>query len=131
VPQPKPKTFEYAVEVDRAGRMTIPGGGQLTPPEGWSADHLLLAALVRCSIESLVYHARRGGHEVRASGFASGRVTRRESDQRYGFVDVECTVDVELSPRASDVGDLTAKAERDCFVGASLTVTPRYEWRIA
>jgi len=131
VPQPKPKTFEYAVELDRGGRMTIPGGGQLAPPEGWSADHLLLAALVRCSIDSLVYHARRGGHEVRASGFASGLVTRRDGDGRYGFVDVECAIDAELSPRVSEVAELTAKAERDCFVGASLTVVPRYEWRIA
>ena len=131
MPQPKPKTFEYAVELDRGGRMTIPGGGQLAPPEGWSADHLLLAALVRCSIDSLVYHARRGGHEVRASGFASGLVTRRDGDGRYGFVDVECAIDAELSPRVSEVAELTAKAERDCFVGASLTVVPRYEWRIA
>ena len=26
--------------------------------------------------------------------------------------------------------ELTAKAERDCFVGASLTVKPRYEWKL-
>ncbi len=130
MPQPKAKTFDYAVEVDRAGRMTIPGGGQLAPPEGWSADHLLLAALVRCSIDSLVYHARRGGHEVRAAGFASGQVTRREADGRYAFVRIECTIDAELSPRTSDTADLVAKAERDCFVGASLSVAPRYEWRV-
>src|ERR1044072_5683104 len=52
------KTFEYAVEVDEAGRMTIPGGGQFVPPEGWSADHLLLAALVRCSVDGFAYDAR-------------------------------------------------------------------------
>jgi organic hydroperoxide reductase OsmC/OhrA len=128
--QVKPKVFDYAVEVDRGGRMTIPGGGQLAPPEGWSADHMLLAALVRCSIESLKHHARRRGHEVRASGFASGRVTQRESDGRFAFVDIDCTLDVELTPRADELGDLLARAERDCFVSASLTVTPRYEWRV-
>ena len=26
---------------------------------------------------------------------------------------------------------LIAKAERDCFVGASLVVKPRYEWRVS
>jgi hypothetical protein len=128
-PVAQAKVFEYAVEVDRAGRMTVPGGAQIAPPEGWSPDHLLLAALVRCSIDSLVYHARRSGHAVRASGFASGTVTKR-SDGRYGFVDITCTIDAELSPRASNVDDLLMKAERDCFVGASLTVEPSYEWRV-
>ena len=41
--------------------MTIPGGAQIEHAEGWSPDHLLLAALVRCSIDSFTYHARRAG----------------------------------------------------------------------
>ena len=28
------------------------------------------------------------------------------------------------------VAELLAKAERDCFVGNSLTVTPVYEWTV-
>ena len=129
--QPKPKVLEYAVEVDRGGRMTVPGGGQLAAPEGWSPDHLLLAALVRCSIESLTYHARRAGHDVRASGFASGTVMKRDGDGRYAFVEIDCAIDAELSPRTNEVDDLLVKAERDCFVGASLTVEPRYDWRVS
>ena len=129
--QAKPKVLEYAVEVDRAGRMTVPGCAQLAAPEGWSPDHLLLAALVRCSIESLTYHARRAGHDVRASGFASGTVTKRDDDGRYAFVEIDCAIDAELSPRTNEVDDLLAKAERDCFVGASLRVEPRYDWRIS
>ena len=125
------KVFDYAVEIDRGGRMTIPGGAQITAPEGWSPDHLLLAALVQCSIESLTYHARRAGHDVRASGFASGTVTKREEDERYAFVEIECRIDAELTPRSSEVDDLLEKAERDCFVGATLTVKPRYEWRVS
>src|SRR5689334_11329511 len=82
------KVLEYAVAVDRGGRMTIPGGAQIDRAEGWSADHLLLAALVRCSLDSLAYHARRAGHEVTASGEADGRVTKRESDGRYAFVEI-------------------------------------------
>ncbi len=70
------KVFEYAAEVDRAGRMTIPGGAQIDPPEGWSADHLLLAALIRCSIDSLAFHARRDGHEVAGGGPGARTITK-------------------------------------------------------
>jgi organic hydroperoxide reductase OsmC/OhrA len=127
----KPKNFEYAVEVDRGGRMTIPGGAQIAPAEGWTPDHLLLAALVRCSIESFTFHARRGGHEVAASGEAQGTVTRRESDGRYAFVEIGVRVDAQLTPRAEDTADLIEKAERDCFVGATLNVKPEYEWHVS
>ena len=123
--------FDYAVEIDRGGRMTVPGGAQLEVGEGWSPDHLLLAALVRCSIESLVHHARRAGHEARASGSASGTVTTRENDGRYAFVEIDCRIDAELTPRAPNVDELVAKAQRDCFVGATLTVEPRYEWHLS
>ena len=125
------KVLEYAVEVDNGGRMTIPGGGQFVPPEGWSADHLLLAALVRCSIDSLAYHARRAGHEVTASGEAQGTVTKSGEDARYRFVTIDVRIDAQLTPRATDVDDLLAKAERDCFIGASLTLKPEYEWHVS
>lgn len=125
------KVFEYAVEVDRGGRMTIPGGGQFVPPEGWSADHLLLAALVRCSIDSFTHHARRAGHEVEAAGSAQGTITRSGDDERYRFVEIHVRIDVRLAPRADDADELIAKAERDCFVGASLVVKPEYEWRVS
>jgi organic hydroperoxide reductase OsmC/OhrA len=125
------KTFEYAVELDRGGRLTIPGGGQMVPPEGWSADHLLLAALVRCSIDSFAYHARRAGHDVTASGSAHGLITKSGPDDRYRFVTIDVQVAAQLTPRMSDVTELIAKAERDCFVGASLTVTPEYAWHVS
>ncbi|MGZ4291025.1 MAG: OsmC family protein [Gaiellaceae bacterium] len=125
------KTFEYAVEVDGAGRMTIPGGGQFVPPEGWSADHLLLAALVRCSIDSFEYHARRAGHDVRASGSAQGTITKSGGDDRYRFVTIVVRIDAQLEPRTTDAAALITKAERDCFVGASLTLKPEYEWHVS
>ena len=123
--------FEYAVEVDRSGRMTVPGGAQLQPGEGWSPDHLLLAGLVRCTIESLTYHARRGGHAVSASGSAHATVARRESDGRYALAEVDVRIDAQLKPRLGDSTELVANAERDCFVGASLTIAPRYEWHVS
>lgn len=125
------KTFEYAVEVDGAGRMTIPGGGQFVPPEGWSADHLLLAALVRCSMDSFAYHARRAGHAVTASGSAQGTITKSGDDNRYRFVSIEVRIDAQLEPRTNEPDDLIAKAERDCFVSASLTVKPEYSWHVS
>jgi organic hydroperoxide reductase OsmC/OhrA len=128
---PRAKVFEYAVDVDRAGRMTIPGGAQVEPAEGWMPDHLLLAALVTCSIESFRFHARRAGHGVAAAGEAQGTVARRESDGRFAFVHVAVRIDAQLTPRPNDTADLIAKAERDCFVGASLTIKPEYEWRLS
>jgi organic hydroperoxide reductase OsmC/OhrA len=125
------KVFEYDVELDRGGRLTIPGGGQLLPPEGWSADHLLLAALLRCSLDSLAYHARRAGHAVEATGSAHGTITKAGDDERYRFVELEVSIDARLEPRAADVAGLVAKAERDCFVGASLRLAPRYTWRVS
>ena len=125
------KTFQYDVELDSGGRLTIPGGGQLVPPEGWSADHLLLAALVRCSIDSLAYHARRAGHDVDAMGSAHGTIMKAGDDGRYRFVVIGVRLDVHLTPRADDADELIMKAERDCFVGASLTVKPEYEWHVS
>ena len=125
------KVLEYAVELDHGGRMTIPGGGQFVPPEGWSADNLLLAALVRCSIDSFTYHARRAGHEVDASGSAQGTITRSEEDGRYRFVSIGVRIDAQLTPRAADAAELIAKGERDCFVGASLAVKPEYAWHVS
>jgi organic hydroperoxide reductase OsmC/OhrA len=125
------KVFEYAVELDRGGRLTVPGGGQLVAPEGWSADHLLLAALIRCTLDSFAYHARRAGHEVTASASARGTVTKDGDDDRYRFVEIQVEVDAQLVPRSTDTEELVARAERDCFVGASLTIDPEYEWRVS
>ena len=65
-----------------------------------------------------------------ASGEASGTVTRREQDGRFAFLDVEARFDVRFEPTPPDQGALLEKAERDCFVGASLTVRPRYVWNV-
>lgn len=128
----KAKVLQYAVELDHGGRLTIPGGGQLVPPEGWSADHLLLAALIRCSIDSFAHHARRAGHEIAAtSGSTHGTVTRSGDDGRYRFVEIEVRIDVKLAPRTNEPDDLIAKAERDCFIGASLVVQPEYLWHVS
>ena len=131
-PKTKPKRFEYAVAVDSAGALRADAGPPIEPGEEWSPDHLLLAGLVTCVLTSLEYHAGRAGIENAGSGSARGVVTQREEDGRYAFVDIEAELDVALTPQPSgdELDELLAKAERDCFVGASLTVTPRYRWTV-
>jgi organic hydroperoxide reductase OsmC/OhrA len=128
----RPKRFEYAVEVDDDGTMRADGTAATSPEEAWSPDHLLLAALVRCVLTSLEYHARRSGIESRGAGSAHGTVTKRESDERFAFVEIEADLRAWLSPRPdeAELQELLAKAERDCFVGASLTVVPTYRWSV-
>jgi uncharacterized OsmC-like protein len=128
----RPKRLSFAIGIDRAGELTVEGGGPLALPEGWQAEHLLLAALVRCSLTSLRYHAHRTGADAVGSGEASGTVTKRETDGRYAFVEVDATLDVELEPEpaADALAELLAKAERDCFIGASLTTEPVYRWTV-
>jgi len=81
---------------------------------------------------SLRHHAGWAGATLEASARADGVVTRREVDGRYAFVDVRLEAEVELTPplATEDLEDLFAKAERGCFVGASLTARPVYEWRV-
>ena len=129
---PEAKRFDYAAAVDRAGRISAESGPAVGLGQEWTPDHLLLVALARCSIESMRYHAARSGGDLVASAETSGVVTRREDDDRYAFVEIECAVEVELEPEpsAEELRALVAKAERDCFVGASLTVKPAYRWRV-
>jgi hypothetical protein len=71
---------------------------------------------------------------VAASGsaHASGMVTKREEDGRFAFVEIVCGLDVDLDPlpEGDKLAELLALAERDCFIGSSLSVGPRYEWRV-
>jgi len=127
----KPRELRYAVDLDAAGELLDENGVRLDAPPEWTPEHLLLAALVRCSLTSLRYHAQRVGLAVgETSGSARGMVTKRESDERYAFVEVEVDLAVTLEPEPDDLAELLAKAERDCFVGASLTVKPSYRWSV-
>jgi uncharacterized OsmC-like protein len=124
------KRFDYTIRLDRAGRYAAEGAAPLDPGDEWTPEHLVLAGLARCTVESLRYHARQLGADAVAEAAARGLVTKRDEDGRYAFVEIECRIDAEVEPAPGDVGDLLAKAERDCFVGASLTVTPCYAWTV-
>ena len=115
------KTFSYAVSVDRDGTARSDEGGSPIPEEeAWSPEHLVLAGLARCILTSLDYHARRGEIEMNGSSAARGEVAQRDTDGRHAFVHIKVDVDVTLEPRPHAPRELVAKAERDCFVGASL-----------
>ena len=111
-------------------RATAAAAPRRADEEAWTPEHLLLAGLARCTLTSLLYHAPRGRSRHRGAR-ARGTVTRRETDGRFAFVEIEVEADVSLEPAPDEdaVADLLAKAERDCFVGASLTVTPVYAWQ--
>jgi organic hydroperoxide reductase OsmC/OhrA len=129
----KAKEIRHAVELAADGTLRSEDGSALAAAESWAPEHLLLAALVRCSVKSLRYHADRAGLDVAVgSGAAASLVTRRESDGRYAVVDVEVSLDVELDPRPADddLAELLGKAERDCFIGASLRAEPSYHWTV-
>jgi len=126
------KRFEYAAAIDRAGRISAEGGPPLTLGTEWSPEALVLAGLARCVLKSLRYHARREGRDVAGSAGASGTVAKRESDGRYAFVDAhaDLEVDVDPPPIGDELAALLAKAERDCFVSASLTTATTFAWRV-
>jgi hypothetical protein len=126
------RQFTYSAAVDREGRLLAEGGAPLEPSDAWSPEHLVLAGLMRCTLKSLAFHAERVSVRMNGSAGADAIVTKRDSDGRYAFVEVECGLDVELEPVPEGDGlvELLALAERDCFVGASLTASPRYEWRV-
>jgi organic hydroperoxide reductase OsmC/OhrA len=128
---PKAKELRYAV--DLRDELRTEDGTPLHADAAWTPEHLLLAALVRCSLKSLGYHARRTRNEIEEEhGTARALITKRESDGRYATteVDVELEVRFRQRPGADELSELLAKAERDCFVGASLTVKPRYSWSV-
>ena len=128
------RVFEYDVSLDRGWAARSGLGGSVIADEGeeWTPEHLLLASLARCTLTSFRYHARRAGLEPATSARAHGMVTRREEDGRFALVeaDVEIDVALEAAPDADVLRELVAKGERDCFVGASLTVKPAYRWTV-
>ena len=107
-------------------------GGVLDLDEAWTPEHLMLAGLARCTLQSLRFHADHAGIDFLAKASASGVVTKRADDGRYAFVELDVEIDLELEPvpPRAELTALLAKAERDCFVGASLEPSPRYRWRV-
>lgn len=129
---PAAKRLYYAASTEADGRMLAEGEDPLDPSARWTPEHLLLAALCRCTLTSLRYHAKRRSLAVGGRGAATGVVTRREEDGRYALVEAACDLAVRIDPEPESdaIAELILKAERDCFVGASLAVRPSYRWEV-
>jgi uncharacterized OsmC-like protein len=127
-----PREFRYAVGLDRTGRISADGGDPVDVGAGWKPEHLVLAGLVRCTLASLRFHAEPAGVDFLAAASARGIVTQRRTDGRFAFSEIDVDLDLELDPAppGDELVALLAKAERDCFVGASLEPGPRYRWRV-
>ena len=127
------RVFEFHVDTDRgwASRSEL-GGAPLERDAAWTPEHLVLAGLSRCTLTSLEYHAKRAGLDATAAVSAHGTVTRREDDGRFAFVEISVALDLTVAPRPEPTAlqELLGKAQRDCFVGASLTAKPAYTWTI-
>jgi uncharacterized OsmC-like protein len=128
----KAKEFRYAIGLDRTGRLTAEGHAPLDLDAAWTPEHLVLAGLVRCALQSLRFHAEPLGIDFVANGSATAEITRRPDDGRYGFVEIDVKLELELDPAppGEELAALLAKAERDCFIGASLKPSPRYRWSV-
>ena len=124
------KIFEFRASIDSDGALCAEDRDRLDPGETWTPEHLVLAALCRCSLSSLRHHAEQAGLTASGAASASGVVTKRERDGRYAFVEIMCGLDVTVEPPPPEPDELLALAERDCFVSASLTVKVEYEWRL-
>lgn len=130
------RSFDYAVSLDetwdarsdRAGGV-LPGADEAS----WTPEHLLLAALARCTLTSLRYHCVRAGITLTSNAASRGTVTRRDEDGRFAFVEIVFEGEVAFEPKPDEaaVAELLEKAERDCFIGASLTAEPTYSWKVA
>jgi len=133
VSEARAKVLDYSITLDRRYRVAADDGDPHQLPRDFGPEHLTLAGLARCTLASLAYHAQRSGMKVASSSAAaSGRVTKRPSDGRYAFVELACSLDVELAPApdAETQQAVLSKAERDCFVGASFVTPVRYAWRV-
>jgi uncharacterized OsmC-like protein len=127
------KELRYAIDLSAGGELSDENGAVLDAPPEWSPEHLLLAALIGCSLKSLRHHAKRDDVEIRsATGSARTLVTKRETDVRYAMVETEVELGIEIDPLpdATALEELLSLAERDCFVGSSLTAKPSYRWTV-
>ena len=124
--------LEFDVSVDAGGTARSGAGGEaIAVVDGWLAEHLVLAGLVRCMLASLAHAAKRAELDVEARGSAQGTITKR-GDGLYAFVEIEARYEVDLTPAPSGeaLAELLERAERGCFVGNSLAARPRYRWTV-
>jgi organic hydroperoxide reductase OsmC/OhrA len=121
--------MHFEITLDEDGRTAPEDGKPVAFGEEWTAEHLVLAGLAKCSLTSLAYFARQRGSDADGSARVRAMVTKRD-DGAYAFVELSCSLDVTVEPEPDDVGDLLGQAEWGCFIGQSLQPKPEYHWRV-
>jgi organic hydroperoxide reductase OsmC/OhrA len=112
----------------------------VTPPQEfpdgddvrWSPEHLYLAAIQSCTMLSFIAHCSHNDLQLLAyESHVEGRLARGADDGRYAFQQVDMVVLARMAGgHAGPARELTAKAERDCFISASTTADVVVDWRI-
>lgn len=126
----KAKVLRFSATLENDGRAAAEEHEPAAIPGDWTAEHLVLVALAKCSLTSLAYFARQSGSTAEGSAVTRGKVTRDESDDAYRFVEMQIELDVRLEPEPDDVPTLLQRAEWGCFIGQSLKSKPQYTWRV-
>jgi organic hydroperoxide reductase OsmC/OhrA len=133
--QVRHREFRFPVEVVwDAGRRTtarVDGKAPLrvaTPPEFrgtdpdlWSPEDAFVAAAGSCLAVTIAALAEREQLPVRGLSVQAEGVVGRRPDDRFGFVRIEQTVELETDPGCEDTARaVVAKAEDSCLVRVSL-----------
>jgi len=119
---------EIATTIDSTGRMRPAGAAPSRPGQDWRPEHLLLAAVARSALDSLVHRAALVGLEAHGGAVAWGALVNDEAAPP--IEDIACRVEASIRPpRAiAEIVRLAAEAERGSRLGAALAAPPRYEW---
>jgi organic hydroperoxide reductase OsmC/OhrA len=126
----KAKVLRFSAAVHDDGRAAAEEHRPAALPGEWTAEHLVLVALAKCSLTSLAHFARQSGSTAEGSAVTRGTVTLDEEDDAYRFVELEIDLDVRLEPEPDDVPALLERAAWGCFIGQSLKSKPVYRWRV-
>jgi organic hydroperoxide reductase OsmC/OhrA len=125
----KPKLLHFETTLHADGRASVENGEPHALGGEWTAEHLVLAGLAKCSLTSLAHFARQRGAAAEGDVRTDGTITRRE-DGSWGFVEIACVMDVTVEPEPDDLAGLLDSAEWGCFISSSLRPKPVYSWRV-
>jgi organic hydroperoxide reductase OsmC/OhrA len=126
----KAKVLQFATTLREDGRAAAEENEPAALPGEWTAEHLVLFALAKCSLTSLGHFARQRGATAEGSAVTRGTVTRVDEEDVYRFVEIEIDLDVRLEPEPDELPALLQRAEWGCFIGQSLKSKPQYRWRV-
>ena len=131
----KAREFRYAIDLDEGGSLRDRGRhaarrrpGLVARAPAARGARPLLAQEPRATTPAAAHIEVVGRARLCARALHEARERRALRRRR---VEVELAVRLTPKPGEDELAELLAKAERDCFIGASLTVKPTYRWTVA